>query len=483
MSKVWVIVQIWTRLGFDGDRRILEAPYPFVVMCKAYGGEPSLDLLRAFLNLGPTGWKGSFFFIKNKIVPSKYPDLLLEENKLGKKSFKDVVPLHVQEDPLYNQTATYPCNMDFRSFMVGGIDGEFHFDPEGGFAYGEEKSPSNRSINNEALVIDIAPLNSTPPSHVAENVGDSDEVSSGGDIIGEAKRLRKSLKVTSKRKHATGPSVKEGHHKLRKAPPQASKVVGDASDPLDVDSDLDIHGKFYTFSAFFVLSTCGSKLIFVFLKFPSAKELKDSVNCHFVVAYVVLDNMLNSQTRQLMSALEKVRASYDVIREREIKKDKAYAELERNLMKLCRIWKKNPLVLDMRAEIEILEGQVDGLHIKGLELQRERLKNSKTQLMQDIDSLKQDRATVVSKVVPDMATKLILSDEIRFLVAKLVKAAMFRGRCAAFQEVASLKEPFILEKMPGYRSSLKEEFDRAIDGLANTSYPFLAEVTADHMPL
>ncbi|GJT75924.1 hypothetical protein Tco_1042649 [Tanacetum coccineum] len=445
MSEVWVIVQIYTRLGFDGDRRILEVnlliffmdakfiiasqtctltkdelsqlvvdydiPQDVWVLLPGYAGIPkALTKPVTYIE----GWKGSFFFIKNKIVPSKYPDLLLEENKLGKKSFKDVVPLHVQEDPLYNQIATYPCNVrtfpnlskpnpfSFRakiflgaqssktyyqplwkgSFMVGGIDGEFHFEPEGGFAYGEEKSPSNRSVNNEALVIDIAPLNSAPPSYVAENVRDSNEVSSGGDIIGEAERLRKSLKVTSKRKHATGPSVKEARHKLRKAPPQASKVFDDASDPLDVDSDLDIHGKFYTFSAFFILSTCGSKLIFVFPKFPSAKELKDSANCHFVVAYVVLDNMLNSRTRQLMYALEKARASYDAIREREIEKDKAYIELERNLMKLCRIWKK--------------------IHL-----------------------------------------------------------------CAAFEEVASLKEPFILEKMLGYRSSLKEEFDRAIDGLAN----------------
>ncbi|GKD26759.1 hypothetical protein Tco_1232973 [Tanacetum coccineum] len=93
----------------------------FAVMCKAYGGEPSVDLLRAFLNLGPAsdwltlsnrggsgipkaltkpithieGWKGSFFFIKNKIIPFKYSELLLEDNKLDKKSFKDVIPLHI----------------------------------------------------------------------------------------------------------------------------------------------------------------------------------------------------------------------------------------------------------------------------------------------------------------------------------------------------------------------------------------------------
>nr|GEX53126.1 hypothetical protein [Tanacetum cinerariifolium] len=33
--------------------------------------------------------------------------------------------------------------------------------------------------------------------------------------------------------------------------------------------------------------------------------------------------------------------------------------------------------------------------------------------------------------------------------------------------------------MPGYRSSSEEELDQAGDDLANTSYPFLAKVTAD----
>ncbi|GJW49703.1 hypothetical protein Tco_0091054, partial [Tanacetum coccineum] len=216
-----------------------------------YGGEQSHDLLWVFLNLGHAG------------------DWLTLSNRGGA-----CIP----------KALTKP--MDFRSFMVGGIDGEFHFEPKGGFAGGEGNSPSNMSVNNEAPVIDVAPLNSSPPSHVAKNVGDSNDVSLGEDIIGEA------------------------------------------------ESDPDIH------------------------EFPSTNELKDSTDCHFMVAHVtppswkkhlrdisleklcdihdracmrqaVLDNMLNSRTRQLMTALEKARASCDVIREREFEKDKAYAELER----------------------------------------------------------------------------------------------------------------------------------------------------------
>ncbi|GJS94868.1 hypothetical protein Tco_0801836 [Tanacetum coccineum] len=104
--------------------------------------------------------------------------------------------------------------------MVGELDVIVYFEPEGGFADGEGNSPSNRCVNNEVSIIDVAPLNSAPPSHVDENVGDSDDVSLGGGIVEKAERF-----------------------------------AGDASDPLDVDSDPDIHGKFYTFSASSVLST------------------------------------------------------------------------------------------------------------------------------------------------------------------------------------------------------------------------------------
>ncbi|GKD09005.1 hypothetical protein Tco_1188690, partial [Tanacetum coccineum] len=55
------------------------------------------------------------------------------------------------------------------------------------------------------------------------------------------------------------------------------------------------------------------------------------------------------QTRQLMSTLEKARASCDAIWEREIEKDKAYAKPERKCKEALQELDKNPLVLDMHA--------------------------------------------------------------------------------------------------------------------------------------
>ncbi|GJU86557.1 reverse transcriptase domain-containing protein [Tanacetum coccineum] len=186
--------------------------------------------------------------------------------------------------------------------------------------------------------------------------------------------------VIKGKKGFTGASLKEACRKLQKAPPQASKFVGDVSDPLDVNSDPDIHG-----------------------------------------------------------------------------------------------FGQNPLVLDIRVEIKTLQGQVEKLH----ESEKERLKGSETQLLQEIDKLRQGRATLVTKVIPHMETKLIRSDEVGLLVARLVKVAIFHGRYTAFKEVATLKEPFTLEKMPGYRSSFEKEFNQAGDDLATASYPFISEASAD----
>ncbi|GKD68988.1 hypothetical protein Tco_1323078 [Tanacetum coccineum] len=243
---------------------------------------------------------------------------------------------------------------------------------------------------------------------------------------------------------------REPRQKVQKVPPQASKVTGDAACPLDVDSDPDIH------------------------EFPSAKELKDSSDFHWVVApvtppswkqhlkeisleklcdihdraymrQVVLNNMLNIKTHKLMSTLSKARASCDAIREREVKKDKAYAKLVR---------KFNEALQDLE-------------------------KNSLSWICVPRLRLYKDRVAVVSKVVPHVAMEIVRSDEMGLLVTRLVKVAMFRGRCTAFEEVVDLKEPFILEKMPGYRPSSGKEFNQAGDVLAIASYPFIAEATVD----
>ncbi|GJW69940.1 hypothetical protein Tco_0126857 [Tanacetum coccineum] len=488
----------------------------FAVMCRAYGGEPTVNLLRSFLNLGRAGdwltlsnrgsadvpialvkpithlanWKGSFFYVENRIIPSDYPELLLESNKFDKKSFGDKVPLHPELDPLYDQISTYPCHVqtftclilylaglknswkhslkdpviyyrgqeiDFRSFMMQEIDGEFKFLPEG-CINDNQGSPSLKSVNNEASVIDAKPLTSLHPSNFVEDVVDSDDASVGdnenpllGTSLPHLPEAGKKLRSLGKSKLPSG--VGDSLLKVRKIASKASKVAGEASDPLDVDSDADIH------------------------EFPSAKELKDSADCHWVVAHVTppswKEHLRQISIKQLCDIHDRA-----YMRQVVLDNDIAYAELEKKCNKALIDLNKNPLVADMRTEIKTLQGRVDGLYSECTWL-RERLKLSEIQLLHEMDALEQDRASVVAKVVPDAATKLIRSDEMGMLVAKLVKASIIYGMCAAFEEIAKLKEPFVIEKMAGYRLSSKQEYDQASDDLANAAYPFLSKYVMD----
>ncbi|GJX64381.1 hypothetical protein Tco_0298724 [Tanacetum coccineum] len=203
--------------------------------------------------------------------------------------------------------------MDFKSFMVQGVDGKFNFLHAGGLDEGQG-SPSMKSVNNEMPVVDTEPIYVVHPPTFAKNLIDSSNASHENDDLTPVGLYEpydletgNTSKAIGKRKHIVA--------------------------PLDVDSDPDIH------------------------EFHSTKELRDDTDCHWVVAHVtplsrkqhlrdisleqlcdihdraymrqaVLHNVLNSRTHELIYALYKARASCDAIREREIKKDKAYTELE-----------------------------------------------------------------------------------------------------------------------------------------------------------
>ncbi|GKC26691.1 hypothetical protein Tco_1033985, partial [Tanacetum coccineum] len=455
-----LIVQIWARSGFDGDRRVLEfcrrPPTKGVGLrvADSYTGNHRkddfipLETIRRFSSII---WEKILFELKGEASEPERRPVRLRNLFFG---------------------LWLVLEMDFRSFMIQGVDGEFNFLPEGGLDEGQDSSFA-KSVNNRSPVVDADPISAAHPSAFAENIIYFNNASHESDDL----------------------------------------TLVDLSEPYDPETGN-------------TSKAVGKK--------KRAAELRDATDCHWVVAHVtppswkqhlkeisleqlcdiydraymlqaVLDNVLNNRTRELISALHKAMASCDAIREREVKKDKACVELEKNCNEALQDLDKNPLVSDMRSKIKTLQGQVNGLHneynrlvleekkwanyeqtlstlrtrVKDLESKREKLKIFEARLLQEIDGLKQDRAAVVTKVVPDAAIKLIQSDEMGILVAKLVKAPMFRGRCVVFEEVANLKEPFVLEKMPGYRPSSKEEFDQAGDDLANASYPFLVKLTVD----
>ncbi|GKC40949.1 hypothetical protein Tco_1053333 [Tanacetum coccineum] len=108
----------------------------FIVMCKAYDCEPSVELFHGFFNLCKAGswltfqkrsekhipsllakvitriegWHQRFFFIQDTIVPSKFPQLLLNKNMLDVKSFKDKLPSGIEQNPQFQRLGRYPAS-------------------------------------------------------------------------------------------------------------------------------------------------------------------------------------------------------------------------------------------------------------------------------------------------------------------------------------------------------------------------------------
>ncbi|GKD60776.1 hypothetical protein Tco_1298285 [Tanacetum coccineum] len=127
-----------------------------------------------------------------------------------------------------------------------------------------------------------------------------------------------------------------------------------------------------------------------------------------------------------------------------------------------------------QVNLSTLESNVASLNAK-----KAKLEAVKASLCQDVEDLKRNRVEVVSKVLPYVDIELVYSDELGRLVGKLASASVFYGRCAAFEEVAKMKDPFDLSKVKGYRSSYKKEHTKAENDLATNTFPFISEFIVD----
>ncbi|GKD32121.1 hypothetical protein Tco_1242899 [Tanacetum coccineum] len=195
----------------------------------------------------------------------------------------------------------------------------------------------------------------------------------------------------------------------------------------------------------------------------------------------------------------------DVLKEREKTRDKECKELKAKCEAAIIDFDNNPAAIVLREKVAVLQGEVKEHNanlermlleiqkwvgyqvslstleskVASLEAEKVKLEAIEASLRQELENVKRDRAEVISKVVPYVATELIHKDELGRLVGKLASASVYYGRCVALKEVAKMKKPFNLSKVKGYRSSYKKEHIKAGNDLAATTFPFLFEVVAD----
>jgi hypothetical protein len=86
---------------------------------------------------------------------------------------------------------------------------------------------------------------------------------------------------------------------------------------------------------------------------------------------------------------------------------------------------------------------------------------------------------MVVKVIPYIAMELYHSDEVGQVVANLVNAAIFHGKCTTLKEIAETGKTVILSKVPYYRTSHGKDYDDASNAFSSADFPFLSKVTKD----
>ncbi|GKF72338.1 hypothetical protein Tco_0208452, partial [Tanacetum coccineum] len=109
-------------------------------------------------------WHQRFFFIQDTIVPSKFPQLLLNKNMLDIKSFKDKLPSGIKQNPhLHGNMANndlqslWAAKMSFRNFIYTEDDEDLTFLPKD-FSPGFNTGSPSVSINTEPVRTDEEPV-------------------------------------------------------------------------------------------------------------------------------------------------------------------------------------------------------------------------------------------------------------------------------------------------------------------------------------
>ncbi|GJY83766.1 hypothetical protein Tco_0497142 [Tanacetum coccineum] len=215
----------------------------------------------------------------------------------------------------------------------------------------------------------------------------------------------------------------------------------------------------------------------------SKPPIKRRLHSSYLHRQVVIDNAVNRRAQELLKVVEQIRGEYfdnnqvvNILRENIFS---LFGEVNEHKASMNRMLTESKKWADYQVSLLALESKV-----ASLKDEKAKLEATEVSLRQEVENVKRDRAKVVLKVAPYVVMELVQSDEMGKLVAKLVSSAIFFGRCHAFEEVESMKEPFDLSKVKSYRASYKQEHTKVGNDLATAIFPFLSEVIADpHAPI
>nr|GEU96927.1 hypothetical protein [Tanacetum cinerariifolium] len=328
------------------------------------------------------GWHQRFFFIQDTIVPSKFPQLLLKENMLDVKSFKDKLPSGIEQNPQFQRLAHYPVSArafddpDVKSFkdkLPSGIEQNPQFQRLAHY-------PVKMSIKNFIYTKDDEDLNFLPKDFsLCFNTG--------------------------------SPFVFINTEPVRaNEEPAVEPVTEPASKPVNdhVGTTVDLGGVPKEILLFFTLGVLRPALGRGSAKQREASaikddtlmlsifdddegledclELKDAIACHLKISaitppawkgfldnhldvdlldlydrcyarQVVVDNAVNRRSRELLEVIKKLRGEADVMRAKELARKEEYEGLRANCEAAMTDFDKNPVVLLLREKMSSLAAE------------------------------------------------------------------------------------------------------------------------------
>nr|GEV85149.1 hypothetical protein [Tanacetum cinerariifolium]GEV85665.1 hypothetical protein [Tanacetum cinerariifolium] len=397
----------------------------FVVMCKAYGCEPSLDLFRGFFNLCRVGkwltfakrserhitnllpkvitriegWHERFYYVLDSIIPAKYSQLLSEQKKLDLISFKDKIPPNIEENPMFQCLSRYLTNVCvFLDPILFWLASNLRRNMSAVTCdHGRRKGihPQNFGIGSPSALVNTKPPKDVedPKVQFAKVTADSRESPKASVFVVHPRSVSTRIK---ERKYKT----KEGSSR----PPVKGKLAFGSSSSCVVRTKT---------------STFKDDALFLSIS-DDDEELLDLHECCYT-RQAVVDNAFNRRAREFLQVNEKMSGEADIIKARERSRKEECEGLqvkcEDDMAKLD----QNPTVLALQEKISSLTLDV---------------KEYKASLHREVEVLKKDRSDVVSKVIPYAAMDLLHSDELGRLV----------GKCHSFDWNSVVKEASYVTK-------------------------------------
>ncbi|GJV89167.1 hypothetical protein Tco_1533105 [Tanacetum coccineum] len=409
--------------------------------CKAYDCEPSVELFCGFFNLCKAGswltfqkrsekhipslldkvitriegWHQRFFFIQDTIVPSKFPQLLLKENMIGIKSFKDKLPSGIEKNPQFQRLGRIPFSacasmdpilfLDWLQSLWNMVNSYLHLCGGGYRSLSVLMKIRNRACERALRLI----------LSVATRIRERKCKTRGGSSRPLIKRKLASGSSTSRTVHAKVSAMKDDTHVLSISDDEGLE------DCLELKDATDCHLKIFAITPPAWKGFLDNQLDVDLL------DLHD--RCY--ARQAVVDNAVNRRSRELLKVIEKMRGEADAMRASELAPEEECEGIRARLMLESQKWSGYQMSLsDLESKVASLESE------------KANLEATKALLRQEIEEVKHDRRYVVSKVVPYACMELLHIDKLGRLVGKLVSLAI------TFEVLLSKKPPTLQKPVP-----------------------------------